>query len=377
MDSLISRYRNLTVLLLVIFAQLVLLAYQVKSNQDVRLIRVWTVTAVTPLARFIEGVRSGTVRLLESYILLRHQGVENQRLKAELGRLKMENQRLKAELETAERVRALAVFQSTNPSKTVAARVIGTGTGASSKVVLVDRGSGAGIKRGMAVVTPDGIVGKVVAAYPTASQVLLITDPSFAAGVISQKHRVHGTLKGRGLGVCLVDYIPIEQRVEAGEWFYTSGDDGVFPKGFPVGAVTAVRPGDAFQQILVTPAGLQRGLEEVLIILEGVHQAIPEGQPASGEIHVLPRPAPEGEAAPAALPRTPGTDADRLREQYKAIGAAQGHVYGAGTPGSRPPDFNYRPAPAPVVPPPAQAAPEAPSPKPQAPSPSQTPPPQS
>jgi rod shape-determining protein MreC len=242
-------------------------------------------------------------------------------------------------------------------------------------VVLVDRGYAAGVKRGMAVVTPDGIVGKVVAAYPTASQVLLITDPSFAAGVISQKHRVHGTLKGRGLSVCLVDYIPIEQRVEAGEWFYTSGDDGVFPKGFPAGAVTAVRPGDAFQQILVTPAGLQRGLEEVLIILEGVHQTIPEGQAAATDIHVLPRPAPGLEAAPEALPKTPGTDADRLREQYKAVGAAQGHVYGTGVPGSRPPDFNYRPAPPPVQTPPVQTPPAAPSAKPE-PSPStQSPPP--
>ena len=368
MDTLISRYRNLTVLLLVIFAQLLLLAYQVKSSQDVPLIRVWTVTAVTPLARFIEGVRSGTVNLLERYILLRNQGEENQRLRAELGRLKMENQRLNSELDTAERVRALAAFQTTSPSKTVAARVIGTGTGAASKVVLVDRGSSAGVKRGMAVVTPDGIVGKVVAAFPTASQVLLITDAAFAAGVISQKSRVRGTLKGRGHTACLVDYIPNEQRIDAGEWFYTSGDDGVFPKGFPVGAVSSARPGDTFQQIYVAPAGLQRGLEEVLIILGGVHQAIPEGQPASAEIHLQPRPAPEPPqgfpAASEASPRAPGTDADRLREHYQAVGAAQGHVYGAGAPGSPPPDFNLRPAQPPAAP--LTAAPAVPSAKPPA-----------
>jgi len=367
MESLISRYRNLTVLLLVIFAQLLLLAYQVKSSQDVRLIRVWTVTAVTPLARFIEGVRSGTVGLLERYILLRHQGEENQRLKAELGRLRMENQRLKSELETAERVRALAAFQTTTPSKTVAARVIGTGTGTSSRVVLVDRGSSAGVKRGMAAVTPDGIVGKVVAAYPTASQVLLITDATFAAGVISQKHRIRGTLKGRGHAVCLVDYIQNEQRVEPGEWFYTSGDDGVFPKGLPVGAVTSARPGDSFQQVHVAPVGLQHGLEEVLIILEGVHQAIPEGQTASADIYVLPKPVPDPaqsiSTAVEALPRTPGTDADRLREQYKAVGAAQGHKFGEGAPGARPPDFNYRPPPSPPAAP-AEAEPTVPAAKP-------------
>jgi rod shape-determining protein MreC len=371
MDSLLNRYRNITVLLLVIFAQLILLAYQVKSNQDVRLVRVWTVSAVTPLARFIEGVRSGTANLLGKYVLLRHQGEENQRLKAELGRLKLENQGLKSELETTERVRALMAFQASTPSKTVAARVIGTGTGASSRVVFVDRGSSAEVKRGMAVVTPDGIVGKVVAAYPNASQVLLITDPTFAAGVISRQHRVHGTLKGRGHSACLVDYVQNEQRVDQGEWFYTSGDDGVFPKGLPAGAVTSTRAGDTFQQIFVVPSGLQRGLEEVLIVLEGVHQAIPEGQPAAAEIYILPPPLAEpAQGMPAtdeARPRVRGTEADRLREQYKLIGAAQGHVFGEGAPGAKPPDFNYRPPqPGPAQPPAApQTTQPAPAPAPQ------------
>lgn len=363
MDSLLNRYRNITVLLLAIFAQLLLLAYQVKGNQDVRLIRVWTITAVTPVARLVEGARSSAAGFLQQYVLLRRQAEENQHLKAELGRLKMENQRLKSDLETADRVRALAAFQASSPSRTVATRVIGIGTGGNTRAVFVDRGSSAGVKRGMAVVTPDGIVGKVVAAYPTASQVLLVTDPSFAAGVISQKHRVRGVVKGSGHGACLLDYVQNEQRLDAGEWFYTSGDDGVFPKGLPVGTVTSARPGDNFQHILVAPAGLQRGLEEVLIILEAVHQPIPEGQSAAPDVHVLPPPPPEPPpgipVGSDGRPGTPATDADRLRERYQAIGSAQGHVFGEGAPGAKPPDFNYRPA--------QPAPPETPAPSPPAP----------
>jgi rod shape-determining protein MreC len=94
----------------------------------------------------------------------------------------------------------------------------------------------------MPVVTPDGIVGKVVAAYPTASEVMLVTDPEFAAGVVSQKNHVVGTLKGQGQANCKVDYVPSEEKVEVGEIFYTSGDDRIFPKGFPVGVVRVVRP---------------------------------------------------------------------------------------------------------------------------------------
>ncbi len=123
---------------------------------------------------------------------------ENDKLKHENGELKIENHYLKSELSTADRAQALSVFQAHSPSKTLAARVIGNGTGANSKVVFVDRGSASGVENGMAVVTPDGIVGKVVDAYLTSSLVMLITDPTFAAGVVSQKNHVHGTLKGQG-----------------------------------------------------------------------------------------------------------------------------------------------------------------------------------
>ena len=363
MEFLLNRYRNLTVLLVVIAAQLLLLAYQVKSNQDVRLVRVWAVSAVTPLARLLEVVRRNTIGVAEDYLDLIHVRDENNSIKKELGRLKMENQYLKTELSTADRVQALRAFQSRTPSRTIAARIIGNGTGMNSKDVLIDRGSGSGVMRGMAVVTPDGIVGRVLASYPTASQVLLITDPTFAAGVISEKNRIHGTLKGIGQSKCIIDYVQNEEKVDVGEVFYTSGDDRVFPKGLPVGTATVVRPGKTFKDIFVVPAGTQDGLEEVLVVLEGIHQEIPDAQAIpSTEMYILP--APPGDKSPHA-PTTdqPGsnltTDADRLRERYKSIGAAQGHKFGEGLPGARPANFNLNPdeVKPPAVKPPAAGAP--------------------
>jgi rod shape-determining protein MreC len=345
--DLLSRYRNLTVLLLVIFAQLILLAYQVKSkdkDKDVPLVRVWAVTAITPLANLIETVRSHTVDLADNYIFLRDVREQNQRIKDEIARLKIDNQYLRSELETADRVKTLNAFQATTPSRTLLARVIGTAPGANSRVVFVDRGTHGGVMRGMAVITPEGIVGKVVAAYPTASQVLLLTDPTFSAGVISQKHRVHGDVRGLGQSNCQVDYVQNEETVETGEKFYTSGDDGVFPKGLLAGTVVAVQPGLSSKQVFLEPAALHGGLEEVLIIVEGVHQPIPDLSAASPEIHLQPpaaaaqeTPRPDGQAEVA------GTEADRLREKYERIGAAQNHVFGTGLPGSKPPDFNADP----------------------------------
>jgi rod shape-determining protein MreC len=346
MDFFLSRYRHLTVLLIVITAQLVLIAYQVKTNNDIPLIRVWAVTAVTPVEQGLEFVRRYTWGFVEDYFVLLGVRSQNEKLRSENGQLKIENNYLKAELSTADRARALSVFEARSPSKTVAARVIGNGTGANSKVVFVDRGSTSGVESGMAVVTPDGIVGKVVDAYPTASLVMLITDPTFAAGVVSQKNRVHGTLKGQGHAECLVDYVQNEEHVDIGEWFYTSGDDRIFPKGFPVGQVTAAPNGKSFKEIYVSPSGMQGGVEEVLIVLQGVHQEIPGEKNASPAYTILAPPTetttqtPEGAPQPGAL----ATDADRLRAIYKEVGVEEKHTYGEGVPGSKPPDFTKIPS---------------------------------
>ncbi len=346
MESLLNRYRNVTVLLLVIFAQIVLLAYQVKNDSDVRIIRIWAVTAVTPIAQIIEDIRSGTAGFFNTYFSLRDVREENRRMRVELDRLKLSNQFLTTELATAERAQALGAFQARTPSKMIAARVIGTAAGGASVVVFVDRGSTAGVQKGMAVVTPDGIVGKVLASYPTASQVLMVTDPGFAAGVMSQKNRVRGIVKGLGHGTCKVDYVQNEEKLEVGELFFTSGDDRVFPKGLPVGRVKAVRPGSTFKDIFLDPSGLQSGPEEVLIILEGVHQAIPDVPPVETSIYLGPELKTDGptRASSAADAKSAAliTDADRALNRYREVGAEQGHTFGSGY---KPPDFNYKPPP--------------------------------
>jgi rod shape-determining protein MreC len=223
----------------------------------------------------------------------------------------------------------------------LAARIVGTGTGANNKVVYVDRGSISGVEKGMGVVTPDGIVGKVLAAYPGSSLVLLVTDPGFGAGVISQKNKVRGVLKGLGYGKCRVDYVENEEKVDMGEEFFTSGDDRVFPRGMPVGKVTAVRDGTSTKEIFVVPTALENGLEDVLIILEGVNQAVPEYQAAAKPVYLGPDPKSGGteETAPGSAL---STAADKVLDRYKQIGEQQNHKYGENPPGQRPIDFNVK-----------------------------------
>jgi rod shape-determining protein MreC len=356
MELLLNRYRNLAVLVVAIVAQLFLLAYQIRGDQEVRLIRVWAVSAVTPLAKLLESVRGGAAGLFRDYVALLDVREENRRLKEQLGRMQLENQQLRTDLYTAGRAEALALFQSTTPMKTVAARVIAN-TAGSGSTVIVDRGETHGVRKGMAVITPSGIVGKVTAVFPAASFVLLATDPAFAAGVVSQKHRVHGTVKGQGDGTLMVDYVQNEQVVEPGEQFFTDGEDLVFPRGRPVGVVSAVREGRRRKEIYLTPSGFGNGLEEVLIVTEGVHEPIPE-VPAQAPPVILPPPPPEnGQRSAAPAQSGPlSTEADHVRELYLGITQAQGAVLGERGKGA--PDFNIRPTP--PQPPPAQPEPPRP-----------------
>src|SRR5580658_11000094 len=152
MESLLNRYRNITVLLLVIAAQLILLAVQVKNNRDIPFVRAWTVTAVTPIASVVEWVRGGSTGFLRNYVLLHDADAENRRLREEVGRLKMDNIFLRNELSQADRAQTLKLFQSHTQSRTLAASIIGDGAATGSKVIYVDRGSVEGVMRGMAVV---------------------------------------------------------------------------------------------------------------------------------------------------------------------------------------------------------------------------------
>lgn len=354
----LNRYRNLSVLLVAILAQVLMLAYQIRRNQDVRLIRVWAVGAVTPLARVLEAGRTGTSGFFHSYFDLMGVEKENRDLKAERDRLRMENQDLRAQLDTADNAKALSIFIPTSRSKTLAARNIGRTTDSSAQVIMVDRGASDGVQKGQAVRTPEGIVGKVINVFSNVSDVLLVTDPAFAADVVSQKHHVHGTLKGTGSGYVIVDHVENEETVDQGEMFFTSGEDLIFPKGIPAGQVTVARDGRAHKEIHLTPSGLEDGVDDVLIVIEGVHGTIPAAPAPDQPVHLLNAPPPDDAAPEAEVPAQSGqeTDLDRQVEKTRKQGQAQGHVFGSqNTPAM---NYNLPPpeSPGPGTSPPAPSA---------------------
>ena len=272
MESVLGRYRNLVILVGVLFLQMLGLAVQVKRSNDTehtRLIRVWAVDVITPFERVLIWAQNGTGNLWHSYLYLRGVRAENRQLKDQIEQLRLEQVRLNEDAVQAHRLQALLAFKEQYISRTVAAQVIGSSGSDSSRMLYIDKGEDQGLKRDMAVITADGIVGKVLQVFPSVSQVLLINDQSSGVGTILEKSRLQGFLKGTATGEVVLEGVMSDEQVATGERVLTSGGDQIFPKGLPVGTVTNVGTGkDLFLNIQIKPAVNLGKLEEVLVVVE-------------------------------------------------------------------------------------------------------------
>ena len=265
-----SRHKSLTLLAAVVVAQVFLLAAQIKRERQVRLIRVWAVELISPVQR----VSSWTIYNLEhgwgNYISLRNTRQDNEALRSELERLKVRNAELEGAAREADRLAAMLNFRQAHADVPMAAaRVIGGSPDSGSLVVNIDRGSRDGIRRDMGVITPDGVVGKILAVYPDISQVLLLGDKESGVGALLANTRTQGVVRGSGKPDLSMDYVSNDSKVSAGEAVLTSGQDRIFPKDLPVATVAEAltdRKGP-FMKILLKPAAHLDRLEEVLVLL--------------------------------------------------------------------------------------------------------------
>jgi rod shape-determining protein MreC len=272
MESVLGRYRNLTILVGVLFLQVLGLAVQVKRSSDVastRLIRVWAVGAITPFERGLVWVQNGGRSLWHDYFFLRGVRTENRELKEKIEKMTLDEVRLSEDATQAHRLQSLLAFKEQFIAKTVAAQVIGSSGSDLSRSIYIDKGDNAGLKPDMAVITAGGIVGKVWLVYPSTSLVLMINDQSSGVGVFMEKSRLQGVLRGTPNGELVLERVMSDETVTPGETVLSSGGDQIFPKGLPVGTVSSVGPGrEMFLSIKVKPAADLSRLEEVLVVTE-------------------------------------------------------------------------------------------------------------
>ncbi|MBI1737902.1 MAG: rod shape-determining protein MreC [Acidobacteria bacterium] len=158
------------------------------------------------------------------------------------------------------------------------ARVIGSGASESSRTLYIDRGETDGIHKNMAVITPEGVAGKVLETFSKSSLILLITDKDSGAGALLANSRTFGVVRGTGEPTVELRNVINDQDVALGETVLTSGLDQIFPKDLPLGTVASVEKGNPFKLIRVKPAARLDRLEEVLVLL--TRQEIPEKKEA-------------------------------------------------------------------------------------------------
>jgi len=206
--------------------------------------------------------------------------------RSQLEQLREQNRTLRvrvAELEEARlenaRLRALVDIPQARELKAVGAHVIGRPTNSWEGVITIDRGSTDGIRAGMPVVGPQGLLGQTVAVSPGSARVRLITDQRSGVAAMVQRTRAEGVVRGSIDGDMSLDFVSVDRIVKKGDVVITSGMGGVYPKGLTIGEVIDVRrPANAlYQEIDVEPAGSPARLEEVLVLVGEPPAVVPEG----------------------------------------------------------------------------------------------------
>lgn len=239
------------------------------DSRKVSLLRTWTMAVFGPVERGAQATGSGTRRLWSNYLDLRHTREQDAQLRGEVARLRQEQASFAEDAAEGRRLQRMLGFKQQYIAATVAAQVIGTSGSDHSHVLWIDKGADDGLRPEQPVITPDGVVGKLRDVMPHTSQLLLLNDANSGAGVFLASTRLRGIVRGTATGEVVINNLTADDRIKPGEKVITSGGDQVFPRGLPVGVITAVAPDPQhppYTLIHIKPDANLHQLEEVLVV---------------------------------------------------------------------------------------------------------------
>lgn len=271
MQVLRSARGNALLLVVLLVVQLALMAGGAKGAEGTSVLQTGVSTASRPFVsasrRVAEGIRSVGALAGDLWTARRR----NLELEAEVGDLRTEVGRLRELAAENGRLRRLLQMREALAPSSVAATVVTTELSEQMRVLVIDRGTEAGVVADLPVVAWGGAVGRVVWSGRGVAKIRILTDPSSAVAGIVQRSRVEGAVYGRGSGALSLRYVPRHADVALGDRVVTSGRDGVFPKGFGIGRVTAVgEPVGVSRDVRIEPEIDPAGVEEVLVLLDRV-----------------------------------------------------------------------------------------------------------
>jgi rod shape-determining protein MreC len=212
----------------------------------------------------------------QNYFALQQIRQENERLRREVTALRVSLEQERTVAQETRTLQNLLDLKSTTGFDTAAASVIGSGADPEFRTITIDKGTRDGLRAYMAVIAPAGVVGRILMPTARAAKVQLIIDRDAAAGVMIERSRVSGVVTGVGsneelgfrAGLIELDYVPGSADVRPGDRVVTSGTDGIYPKGLPVGEIQSAERSGGEWRIRVKPAVEFSSLEAVLVVLK-------------------------------------------------------------------------------------------------------------
>jgi rod shape-determining protein MreC len=260
-------------LLGLVLVHLVIISGQVDGGQGVSLLERVILGGLSPAQRVVGGGVRGIAQAWRGYVDLRGVRQENGRLQDRVDALELQLQENQDRVHEAERLRGLLAMKQSLQLDSIAAEVVAREGVPWFRTVMVNQGSRAGVRVNAPVITPQGIVGRVVAVGAQVARVQLLLDRDCGAGVLVGNGRVSGVVQGQvgfadqGTTELLVKYVGALAPVAVGDPVVTSGLDGIYPKGLLVGHVRSVAaPNGLFKDVLLAPAVAFDQMEEVLIL---------------------------------------------------------------------------------------------------------------
>jgi rod shape-determining protein MreC len=263
-----SVYIALAVALLI---QTALVSAQASHRIDTGFVRTWILDCLAPMEKLVDRALYSGSYVWNNYFFLIGLHRENDQLKAQVADLRMKLDKQEQDVLEVQRLRALLSVKDSIVANTVVARVIARDPTRSNETITIDKGRSHGVKPDSAVMTPDGIVGRVIHASNFFSIVQLISDSQSAVGVMERATHKQAILRGTGGHDLDMDYTDDDTDMKEGDVFLTSGLDRIYPKGLPVGSIMSIAPrrGAAlFKTISVRPIADLGRLEEVICILD-------------------------------------------------------------------------------------------------------------
>ena len=246
---------------------LVLISAQVTSKRGVPLLQEAIFGSMAELQRVATGGIGGVRSAWQNYVNLRQIGQENDALKQRVSQLEVALQRERALAEQTRVLQQALDLKTETPFATTAAMVIASGASPDFRTMTLDKGSSQGFATDMAVLAPEGIVGRVILPTPRAAKVQLIIDRNAAAAGLVERSRAQGVVVGTGNDRMRFDYVPGSADLKVGDRVVTSGLDGIYPKGFVIGQIESVeRSAGEFSNVLIRPAVNLSALETVLVV---------------------------------------------------------------------------------------------------------------